>query len=62
MPTPIGFEEEPIGFHLSEDSIDDNLFYTLYATNRLPLKLSKTGNSSISNRFTTFPTDSLRLG
>lgn len=63
MPSPIGFEEEPIGFHLSEDSIDANLLYTLYATNRLPFfKFPKAENSPSPDRFTIFPSDFLHLG
>ena len=62
MPSPIGFEEDPIGFYLSEDSIDANLIYTLYATNRIPFHIPKTKNSPPLERFTIFPSDILHIG
>jgi len=62
MPRPIGLEEAPIGFYLSEESPDSKLLYTLYATNRLPMKLPKTKKNSNPNGFTIFPSDFLHLG
>lgn len=57
MPPPIGLQSATVFFHLSEDSIDDNLLYTLYATNRIPYnKLDS------STGYTIFPSDTLEIG
>jgi len=57
MPPPIGLQSAVEFFHLSEGRIDDNLLYTLYATNRIPYnKLDS------SNGYTIFPSDTLEVG
>jgi hypothetical protein len=59
MPSPVGIE--PSGgdefFELTEGSIDENLLYTLYVTNRKPLDSSKT-----SGNYSVFPGEDLRFG
>ncbi|MEA3469043.1 MAG: alpha/beta hydrolase [Thermodesulfobacteriota bacterium] len=58
MPPPIGLHPESQLFYMSdEDKKDDNLLYTLYATNRIPINKL---NSSIG--YTIFPSDTLELG
>lgn len=57
MPPPVGLQSAVEFFHLSEGSIDDNLLYTLYATNRIPYnKLDS------STGYTIFPSDTLEIG
>ena len=59
MPSPVGIE--PFGgdefFALTEGSIDENLLYTLYVTNRKPLESSNT-----SKKYSVFPGEDLRFG
>ena len=59
MPSPVGIE--PFGgdefFALTEDSIDENLLYTLYVTNRKPLE-----SSNSSTKYSIFPGEDLRFG
>ena len=58
MPPPVGLHPESQLFYMSdEDKKDDNLLYTLYATNRIPFNKL---NSSIG--YTIFPSDTLELG
>ena len=57
MPAPIGIEDNTQFFFLSEDSSDENLLHTLYATNRIPFnKLNDSTGYSI------FPSNTLELG
>lgn len=57
MPSPVGLKPEAKLYDLSEGGKDDNLLYTLYATNRTPFDDSRKGNL-----YTIFPSDTLRLG
>jgi esterase/lipase superfamily enzyme len=57
MPPPIGIQSDGILFDLTEGSTDENLLYTLYATNRQPVE---TNNKS--DHYTIFPSDVLKLG
>ena len=57
MPAPIGVIDDAHYFLWSEDSIDDNLLYTMYATNRIPF--DKTNDST---GYTIFPSNTLELG
>lgn len=57
MPPPVSLVENSSFFDLTEDNKDDNLLYTLYATNRLPFD-----RPSGSIGYTIFPSDTLRLG
>jgi len=59
MPPPISLQPESKLFTLSGNNLqDDNLLYSLYATNRLPY--DKPNSSSIG--YSIFPSDTLRLG
>lgn len=57
MPAPIGIEPNGGFFLLSKENIDDNLLYTLYATNRIPFNKI---NDSIG--YSIFPSDTLEMG
>ena len=57
MPSPAGLNPGAKLYGLTEGSKDDNLLYTLYATNRTPFDNSRKGNL-----YTIFPSDTLRLG
>lgn len=57
MPTPVGLNSESQAFDLLEGTKNTNLLYTLYATNREPLN-----NPFKGNKYSIFPSDSLRLG
>ncbi len=57
MPPPIGIQPGGDFFHLSKDTIDGNLLYTLYATNRRPFEISNK-----SDGYSIFPSDQLKLG
>ncbi len=57
MPTPVGLDPGGEFFLLSEENIDENLLYTLYATNRIPF--NKVDDST---GYTIFPSDKLELG
>ena len=57
MPSPVGIKPGADWFNLSQGTTDDNLLYTLYATNRLPLDLSNK-----TDRYSIFPSEILRLG
>ena len=57
MPPPVSLTENSSFFDSTEDNKDDNLLYTLYATNRLPFD-----RPSGSIGYTIFPSDTLRLG
>ncbi|MFT5702631.1 MAG: esterase/lipase superfamily enzyme [Desulforhopalus sp.] len=57
MPPPIGIQSDGVLFELTEGSTDENLLYTLYATNRQPVE---TNNKS--DHYTIFPSDVLKLG
>ena len=57
MPPPVSLTENSSFFDFTEDNKDDNLLYTLYATNRLPFD-----RPSGSIGYTIFPSDTLRLG
>ncbi|BHH84770.1 alpha/beta hydrolase [Desulforhopalus sp. 52FAK] len=57
MPSPIGIQPDGVLFDLSEGSTDENLLYTLYATNRQPVD---TNNKS--DHYTIFPSETLKIG
>lgn len=57
MPPPVILTEEGDFFNFTEDNKDDNLLYTLYATNRHPFN-----RPDGSLGYSVFPSDSLRLG
>jgi len=58
MPPPVGIQPGGQLFELSsEDTKDDNLLYTLYATNRLPFD-----TSNKSDGYSIFPSEKLKLG
>jgi esterase/lipase superfamily enzyme len=57
MPSPVGLKPGAQLYDMSEGGKDDNLLYTLYATNRTPFDNSRKGNL-----YTIFPSDTLRLG
>ncbi len=57
MPAPVGLKSSGGFFLLSEENIDENLLYTLYATNRIPFnKLDG------STGYLIFPSDTLEMG
>ena len=58
MPPPVSLKPGSQFFDLSEDSIDDNLLYTFYATNRLPFE----ENPDQGMRYSIFPSHYLRFG
>jgi len=57
MPPPVGIQPGGKLFDLSEGAKDDNLLFTLYATNRLPFD-----TSNRSDGYTIFPSEKLKLG
>ncbi|MFT5702410.1 MAG: hypothetical protein ACI8ZB_005330 [Desulforhopalus sp.] len=57
MPPPVSLTEDSEFFDFTKDNKDDNLLYTIYATNRLPFE--RPGGSV---GYTIFPSDTLRLG
>ena len=57
MPPPVSLHPESQFFYMSENEKDDNLLYTLYATNRRPF--DKIDNFT---GYTIFPSDSLEFG
>lgn len=57
MPMPVAISSYTEFFDLNEDNKDENLLYTLYATNRRPFD---TLNNS--KGYTIFPSDTLELG
>lgn len=57
MPAPIGVDPDGFAFELSDIEKDNNLLYTLYASNREPYV-----NSFKPSSYSIFPSDSLRLG
>lgn len=57
MPAPVGIASNSEFFLLSEDNIDENLLYTMYATNRIPFD-----KINDSTGYTIFPSDSLEIG
>jgi len=57
MPMPVAIQSDTTFFDMSEGNKDENLLYTLYATNRRPFD---TINNS--KRYTIFPSDTLELG
>ena len=59
MPPPVGLQSDTESqfFHMSEDSTDDNLLYTLYATNRIPFN-----KMDSSTGYSIFPSDKLEIG
>ncbi len=57
MPSPVGLGPESELFSKTEDLLDENYLYTLYATNRTPFD---PGNSS--QGYSIFPSDTIRLG
>lgn len=57
MPPPVSLNPAGLLYSLSEDNLDDNLLYTLYATNRRPYDKPKG-----STGYTIFPSDTLELG
>ena len=57
MPAPVGIDKYD-GFPLlATENVDENLLYTLYATNRIPFNKTD-GNTG----YTIFPSDTLELG
>ena len=57
MPAPVGIASNSGFFLLSEDNIDENLLYTMYATNRIPFD-----KMNDSTGYTIFPSDNLEIG
>ena len=57
MPTPVSLRPASLLYALSEDNLDDNLLYTLYATNRRPYDKP---DGSVG--YTIFPSDVIELG
>ncbi len=58
MPPPVALQSNVDEFfHMSEESKDDNLLYTLYATNRIPFN-----KMDSSTGYTIFPSDKLEIG
>lgn len=57
MPPPLSLTEDSTFFDLTENNKDENMLYTLYATNRHPFD-----RPSGSVGYTIFPSDTLRLG
>ncbi|MFW2368580.1 MAG: alpha/beta hydrolase [Desulforhopalus sp.] len=57
MPPPVSHHRASQFYSLSENNLDDNLLYTLYATNRRPYDKPKG-----STGYTIFPSDTLELG
>ena len=57
MPSPVGLEPEGELFSLTDNSIDENLLYTLYVTNRNPFE-----SSNRSGSYTIFPSGKMRFG
>ncbi len=57
MPSPVGMAAEGELFGKTKELQDDNFLYTLYATNRVPIK-----SSGSSVRYSTLPSETLRLG
>ena len=57
MPSPVSLKEHGAFFDYIEDNKDENLLYTLYATNRQPF--DRPGGSV---GYSIFPSDNLRLG
>jgi len=57
MPPPVSIKSSKFYFNLSQDNKDENLLYTLYATNRQPYE-----KMSGQDGYTIFPSDDLRIG
>ncbi len=57
MPAPVGMQPDTRFFDMSKDRKDENLLYTLYATNRHPYD-----KFDSSTGYTIFPSDTLELG
>ena len=57
MPSPAGIVPGGELFNLSQNDKDDNLLYTLFATNRQPID-----SSTKSDYYSIFPSDTLRMG
>ena len=57
MPAPVGIASNSEFFLLSEENIDENLLYTMYATNRIPFD-----KMNDSTGYTIFPSDNLEIG
>jgi len=57
MPLPAGIEPGDGFFDLSQDTKDDNLLYTFYATNRQPID-----SASRSDHYSIFPSQTLKMG
>ena len=57
MPSPVGLEPDGELFTQTVDLHDENLLYTLYATNRAPLD-----PENPSKGYSIFPADSIRVG
>ena len=57
MPAPVSLGSDAEFFELSEENRDENLLYTLYASNRLPYSKGKN-----TRGYTVFPTDALEMG
>lgn len=57
MPSPVAIKPEGDLFNLSEGTKDDNLLYTFYATNRLPLE-----STNRSDHYSIFPSDTIKMG
>jgi esterase/lipase superfamily enzyme len=57
MPSPTGIQPGGELFNLSENSKDENLLYTVYATNRQPLE-----TTNKSDHYSIFPSEVLKIG
>lgn len=57
MPSPVGLSPDGKLYDMTENNKDDNLLYTLYATNR-----ESFGSSRKGDRYAIFPSDTLKLG
>ena len=57
MPSPAGIVPGSELFSLSADNKDENLLYTLYATNRQPME-----SATNSDHYSIFPSETLRMG
>lgn len=57
MPSPVAIKPGGDLFNLSEGTKHDNLLYTFYATNRLPLE-----STNRSDHYSIFPSDTIKMG
>jgi hypothetical protein len=57
MPPPVGISPDARIFDFSKENEDENLLYTLYGTNRIPVDATQR-----DTKYTIFPSNTLRLG